>query len=113
MPLGTLILNDGKSDRLSYKPIQADKALHYWNVLHGHIEPTVEDATKLMYIVGIKLPPSYQPEGYERLESPYEGDRTKAMAVRSLDDPKAPGPDHLTHEGIQQGMYSAIPNGDR
>jgi hypothetical protein len=107
MALGLLILNDG-----SIRPIEAAKALHYYQVLHGEVEPTVEDAEKVIHIRDIKLPPSVQPEGYKRLDSPYAGDRTKAMAVRSLDDPKAPGPDRL-HDGIEQGAYQGLPVNDR
>jgi hypothetical protein len=112
MALGTLILNDG-SDRLTYRPIEAAKALHYYQVLHGEVEPTVEDAEKLMYIVDIKLPPSFQPDGYKRLESPYAGDRTKPRGgYASLDDPKEPG-SHMLNQGIEQGMSQALPTGDR
>jgi hypothetical protein len=107
MALGLLILNDG-----SIRPIEAAKALHYYQVLHGEVEPTVEDAEKVIHIRDIKLPPSVQPEGYKRLDSPYAGDRTKAMAVRSLDDPKAPGPE-LTNPGVLQGMSEIMPRGDR
>jgi hypothetical protein len=111
MALGLLILSDGNKRR--YKSIDADKARRYWDILHGQVEePTVDEADALTYIVDIKLPPSHRPENYKALESPYNGDRSKTMDVRALADPKAPGP-QLLHEGIEQGMASAIPNGDR
>jgi hypothetical protein len=110
MALGLLILNDG-----SLRPIEAAKALHYYQVLHGEVEPTVEDAEKVIHIRDIKLPPSVQPDGYKCLESPYDGDRTKHMDVFSpLADPKEPPrPEDRLHDGIEQGAYQGLPVNDR
>jgi hypothetical protein len=99
MALGLLKLPTNDPRRpFSYKQVPADKALRYYQILHNLIEPTPEEAERAMYIVDVKLPPSYRPDGYKALDSPYEGDRTKAIAVRQLADPKAPGPE-LFHEG--------------
>jgi hypothetical protein len=114
MALGLLKLptNDPKRP-FSYKQVPAEKALRYYQILHNLIEPTPEEAEKAMYIVDVKLPPSVQPDGYKRLESPYAGDRTKPRGgYASLDDPKAPG-SHMLNQGIEQGMSQALPTGDR
>lgn len=109
MALGLLILSDGHSDKLTHKPVAGDKALHYWNVLHGHIEPTEEDATKLMYIVDIKLPPSLQAQapGYTTTLPQINKDPLP-LDIRPVADENS-----RLHSGVEQGAYQAVPRGDR
>lgn len=109
MAKGLFLLTDG-----TLKPVEPDVAVSAYKALTGVTEPTEQQAEFLIRIKRIFIPPSYrnQVEGYEAIDSPFKGDR-KAVDVRPLEDPKAPGPDHLTHPGRLQGMSQAVPAGDQ
>lgn len=107
MAKGLIILNDN-----TMKVVEPQQAVDAYNALTGIVEPTEEQADFLIHIKRIFIPPSHRPAHYEAIDSPFKGDR-KAMDVRHLEDPKAPGPDHLTHPGRLQGMSQAIPLGDQ
>ena len=59
MALCTLWLTDG-----SFKRVEPDKALHYWEILKGRVEPTEEEAGRIMYIKDIFIAPTYRPSDY-------------------------------------------------
>jgi hypothetical protein len=62
MSKALLILNDN-----SLRVIEPEKAVRYWDILNNGVEPTEEEAGKVMHIRHISLPPSYQAQaiGYQ------------------------------------------------
>jgi hypothetical protein len=102
MALASILYTDG-----TLRKIEVDKALAAYNALTGITEPTEAQADWLCTIQRIFLPPSARPAGYQAV-SPFAGEKPIVASVRTSDDDN-----NLTNPGIQQGMYSAIPNGDR
>lgn len=117
-----LWLTDG-----SFKVIEPEKAITIWSVLNGEVEPTEEQAAFLPNVRDIFIPPSYhdQAPGYlsahKHARERFKPGTTIKLDVTDLHDPDMPqrpqeaaSEDWDTyHPGIEQGMSSAIPNGDR
>lgn len=87
----------------THKVISPETGLSIWQALNGDVEPTEQQAEFLPHISNVFLPPSIAPDSYVEA---HRGIRERMTAHK-------PVPSHLTNPGIEQGMYSAMPNGDR
>jgi hypothetical protein len=104
MALAALTLSDG-----SHRAIDGEKALHYWNLLHGRGEPTEEEASKIMYITDIKLPPSYQAQaqGYQSAYEPFQASQSVKVYASRLNDENTPQEPVLRPSDLPQGKDRA------
>lgn len=95
-----LWMNNGKSHA-----IEPDKAVDIWNVLQGHIEPTEEQASFLINVKDVFIPPSHQDKatGYKQAHK---------LTPDSQDSNPYSNP-YSDRPGTAQGMLMAIPTNDR
>lgn len=97
MALASILFMDADG-KLTMRPVSIEQAIAAHNALTGLTEPSEAQAEWLLTIRRIFIPPSHRPANY-----------SPVYATRSTPIPQKP----VTDTGIQQGMYEAIPKGDR